>query len=129
MRFIIDTQIWIWWFTDSARISADARRLIEDPKSTVLLSAVCAWEISIKYALGKLKLPKAPDEFIPQTLAECQFSSLEIHTLHALQTGSLPHHHHDPFDRMLIAQAQFERIPIMTVDPIFKRYDVKLIPC
>ena len=104
-----------------------AYRYIENPKSQILLSAASAWEIAIKYSLGKLKLPEKPDQYVLNRLARDRISSLEIHALHVLQIASLPPIHRDPFDRILVVQAQMEKIPILTADETFKKYDVEVI--
>ncbi len=82
----------------------------------------------VKWALGKLTLPSTPSEFVPEHLAATKTYPLAIQHSHTLRVAALPHHHSDPFDRLLIAQAQIERIPILTSDPRFKAYDVELIP-
>lgn len=126
-RFLLDTHCWLWWISDPEKLGKAAHRLITSPENTVLFSAASSWEVTIKYQLGKLKLPAPPEQYVPFQLAQDQFLSLEIHTIHALHTGTLPILHKDPFDRMLIAQAQIEKIPILTSDPAFKAYDVSLI--
>jgi PIN domain nuclease of toxin-antitoxin system len=93
----------------------------------LLLSAASSWEIAIKYSIGKLVLPAAPGELVPRLMAETKTSPLAVQPSHALRVAQLPNHHTDPFDRVIIAQAQIERIPIVTHDEHFKRYDVSII--
>jgi PIN domain nuclease of toxin-antitoxin system len=110
------------------KLSKRARRHINRDAEELLLSAASSWEISIKWALGKLPLPSAPSEFVPEHLAATKTYPLAIQHSHTLRVATLPPHHGDPFDRLLIAQAQIERIPILTADPQFKAYEVELIP-
>jgi PIN domain nuclease of toxin-antitoxin system len=127
MRVLLDTHVWIWMIMAPERLSKHARRHVNRDAEELLLSAASAWEISIKWALGKLTLPAAPAEFVPEHLAATKTYPLAIQHSHALRVAQLPQHHSDPFDRILVAQAQMERIPIMTGDPTFRRYDVEII--
>jgi PIN domain nuclease of toxin-antitoxin system len=111
----------------SSRLSPRARALVEDPENQLLLSAASSWEIAIKYALGKLPLPVPPPEYVPSRMETSGTSPLPIQHSHSLQAGSLPRHHADPFDRLLIAQAQLEGVPILTVDRQFEAYEVDLL--
>jgi PIN domain nuclease of toxin-antitoxin system len=127
MKLLIDTHCWIWFFLEPNKLSQSAKYLILNRKNEILLSAASSWEIAIKNSLGKLHLPFAPQEYIPQRMAEQGMTALSILHSHALQAAALPHHHSDPFDRLLIAQAQIEKLPILTSDPQFKKYDVEVI--
>lgn len=109
------------------RLSTEAQRLVETEETERLLSAASAWEIAIKVALGKLRLPTTPSEYVPLRLQQTRTSPLPISLEHALRAGELPPHHRDPFDRLLVAQAQIERVPILTADPHFAPYDVEVI--
>jgi PIN domain nuclease of toxin-antitoxin system len=100
---------------------------ISDPNTERFLSAASVWEVAIKYASGKLRLPEQPGQFVRIRAVETVTEELGITHAHALRAGELPPHHKDPFDRMLIAQAQIERLPILTADPAFARYDVEVI--
>jgi len=100
---------------------------MEDGKNDLFFSVVSSWEIAVKYALGKLPLPETPSEFVPSRLRRDGFHTLHIEHRHALAVASLPMHHRDPFDRLLIAQGQSEKMPIATVDPKFEAYDSNLI--
>ena len=110
------------------RLSQQARALLQDPDNELFLSAVSSWEIAIKYALGKLPLPAPPLEYVLGRMEASGISTLPIQHSHALHAGGLPLHHADPFDRLLIAQAQLENLRILTSDPQFKAYEVSLLP-
>lgn len=105
MRLLLDTHAFLWWLNDDSNLNEAARVSISSPSSTVWVSTASLWEISIKRALGKLQIDV--DRLIPGILAS-GFIELPISAEHAVAAGSLPNHHKDPFDRMLIAQAQIE---------------------
>lgn len=111
----------------SKRLSPQSRELLEDPETHLFLSAASAWEIAIKYSLGKLPLPLRPEEYVPSRMATSGTAPLPVEHIHALQAGGLPQHHTDPFDRLLIAQAQLENLEILTADRQFEAYDVRLL--
>jgi PIN domain nuclease of toxin-antitoxin system len=109
------------------RINLKVRKILENPETELYLSAASVWEASIKQALGKLKVPEPLDKYFATRMREERVYELAISVRHAARVGELPHHHRDPFDRILIAQAQCESLPIVTADPAFKKYDVKSI--
>lgn len=109
------------------RLSQQTRTLLQDPGNQIFLSAASSWEIAIKYALGKLPLPLPPVEYVLSRMETSGTSPLPIQHSHALHAGSLPLHHADPFDRLLIAQAQLEELEILTVDRQFEAYQVNLL--
>jgi len=127
MILLIDTHCWLWWLTEPERLRDQAIRIMKDPDTTILLSPASSWEIAIKYAIGKLPLPEPPERFIPSRMERDGIESRPIQHSHTVKTASLPHHHNDPFDRLLIAQAAVENIPIMTVDKAFELYDVEIV--
>jgi PIN domain nuclease of toxin-antitoxin system len=127
VRFLIDTECWLWWFLEPERLNSKSADLIADRTQSIYLSAASSWEIAIKCRLGKLVLPEAPASYVPRRLHEEGMLSLPIEQTHALHVYALPNHHRDPFDRMLIAQAQCESLPILTADPQFKKYHVKVL--
>lgn len=127
MRLLLDTQCWLWMRTAPERFSAGARELLIDGDTELLLSAASSWEIAIKYALGKLPLPEPPAHYVPGRLREDSIEPLAVTHVHALRVAELPHHHRDPFDRLLVAQALSERVPLLTADPLIRRYDVELV--
>ena len=111
----------------SKRLSQQARELLQDPENQLFLSAASSWEIAIKHALGKLPLPMPPMEYVLSRMETSGTASLPVQHSHALQAGSLPRHHADPFDRLLIAQAQLENLHILTADGQFEAYEVALL--
>ncbi len=127
MRILLDTRCWLWMESAPERLGPGAVRLVEDPGNDLLLSAASAWEIAIKHALGKLRLPLPPHRYVPSRLTRSGVVALPIQVEHALHAGRLPPHHRDPFDRMLVAQAQVERLTILTADPALEACDVPLI--
>ena len=127
MRALLDTQVFIWSNTLDPRLSPAARDILDDGANDIYLSAVTAWEIAIKYARGRLPLPEPPQEYVEKRLAIEDLIPLAIDLPHALAVGDLPAIHNDPFDRLLIAQAQVEQLPILTSDANIARYDVEVI--
>jgi prevent-host-death family protein len=123
VRLLLDTNALLWWLADEG-LTAQARDVIADPENLVVVSAVSAWEISIKKALGKLA---APDDLAHQIQAG-GFAPLPITIAHGVAAGQLVRHHDDPFDRMLIAQALAEGLTIVTRDKRFNDYGVALLP-
>jgi PIN domain nuclease of toxin-antitoxin system len=124
---LLDTHALLWWLLDSSELSAKARAAIAATEQRVLVSAASAWELGTKYRIGKL--PEAQDivvNFI-HYLRKQRFEVLPITAEHALAAGQLPGPHRDPFDRMLMAQAQLERALVVTVDPVFRQYGVAVI--
>ena len=127
MRLLLDTQAWLWMVAAPARLSRSGRSLVTAVDNELLLSAASAWEIAIKYGLGKLQLPEAPGEYIPRLMARAGIAPLPVLHRHALHVATLPPHHRDPFDRLLVAQAQLEEIPILTADRNFRSYEVEVL--
>lgn len=111
----------------STRLSRQTRELLQDPANEVFLSAASSWEIAIKYALGKLPLPVPPMEYVLSRMETSGTAPLPVQHSHALHAGSLPRHHADPFDRLLIAQAQLENLHILTADGQFEAYEVEVL--
>ncbi len=127
MRFIIDTHCWLWWYSSPEKLGAQAYDLIADIGNEVTLSVASAWEIALKHSLGKLSLPEPPEVIVPRRLAEQAMFALPVALEHAVHVSTLPFHHSDPFDRLLIAQAQIEQVPLMTADEQLLPYDVELL--
>lgn len=123
MRVLVDTQALFWWYGESAKLSKRASSTISDSDNTVLISAATAWELSIKSALGKLQALQLVLEFSTY-IEEEGFLELPIETSHAIRAGLLPNHHKDPFDRLLVAQAQELSIPILSSDNRLDDYGV-----
>ncbi len=124
MNILLDTHTFLWWITDSPQLSAIARNLISDSNNRLYWSAASSWETAIKYKLGRLPLPEKSEKFLPQELKKNRIESLAITDSHAFYAGQLPRHHNDPFDRMLIAQAQTESLILLSSDSLFDAYDV-----
>ncbi len=127
MRVLLDTHALIWYSIDDPELSRRAKSAIEDPDHTVLVSAATAWEISTKYRLGKLPLAQLLAMELAGYVVEQGFQSLPVSLSHGLRAGALPGPHKDPFDRMLIAQAQAEGIPLVSNETIFDEYGVTRI--
>jgi len=127
MKILLDTHAFLWWITDDQKLSSRAREVISDAENELFFSAASGWEISIKVQLGRLKLPEEPERFIPEQLRLNFIRSLPIQMRHALFVSTLPNHHRDPFDRMLVAQAQLEEMSVLSADLQMSRYQVELI--
>jgi PIN domain nuclease of toxin-antitoxin system len=123
MRLLLDTNALLWWLVDEG-LTDQAREAIADPGNLVAVSAVSAWEISIKKALGKLSTP----DNLEHQIQAAGFTPLPVTIAHGIAAGQLPRHHDDPFDRMLIAQAAAEGLTIVTRDKRFSDYNVVLLP-
>lgn len=121
---LLDTHVFLWAAAAPERLCAEIRTLVEDPRNDVAISAAVAWEIAIKHALGKLTLPLAPAVYVPARIATLGFRELPITHAHALAVCTLPNHHNDPFDRIMIAQAQVEGVSLVTVDENVLKYPV-----
>jgi PIN domain nuclease of toxin-antitoxin system len=127
VKILIDTGCWLWSLTAPERLNRKAARVLSDRAHTVYLSAASTWEIVIKVALGKLHLPEPPGKYIPSRMAALDVLSLPVEHSHALRVFHLPPHHRDPFDRILIAQAQTESLILLTADRSFAAYDVDIL--
>ncbi|MFM2295418.1 MAG: hypothetical protein RLZZ350_1831 [Verrucomicrobiota bacterium] len=125
MKFIADTHAFLWFVTDATSLSPTAKRLLEAPDSDRLLSIASIWEIAIKHRLGKLNFAHPLDEFLPTQISVNQFRLLNISLAHTLKVTQLPLHHRDPFDRMLVAQALSENLPVLSNDSARDAYGVK----
>jgi PIN domain nuclease of toxin-antitoxin system len=124
-RLLLDTHAFLWSAVDPAFLSKSAREAIEDSSNEVFVSAAAAWEIVVKHALGKLTLPLDPATYVLTRLARLGFKPLSIDMVHTLAVASLPNHHADPFDRIMIAQAQVEGLLFVTADDVVMRYPVR----
>ncbi|NLF07474.1 MAG: type II toxin-antitoxin system VapC family toxin [Pirellulaceae bacterium] len=120
MKLLLDTHVLLWWLEDQQRISQEALSAIRDQENPVFVSAATVWEIKIKKSIGKLT---APDD-LEEVINDCRFSQLGISIRHATALRALPFHHRDPFDRMLIAQANMENMTIVTRDSDIIQYGV-----
>jgi len=128
MKVLLDTHAFLWWNSGrGAKLSARAREILEDESTDGFLSVVSAYEIAAKAARGSLELPVDAGRYVIGRMARSGFESLSLDLRHVLRAAALPPVHRDPFDRMLIAQAQLEAIPIITIDPAIAQYDVEVI--
>ena len=127
MKYLLDTHTFLWWITDSDRLSQTAREIVGDGNSELYWSPASSWEIAIKHHLDRLPLPEPPESLIPAEMAKNRISSLPILDAHAFKAGQLPMHHRDPFDRLLIAQAQLESMDIISNDRQMDLYDIGII--
>jgi len=127
LRVLLDTHALLWWLSDDPALTRPARKTIADTRNTVIVSAASAWEIATKVRLGKL--PTANDLAADFTghLDRDGFQLLAISAEHGIRAGLLPGPHKDPFDRMLIAQAQAENVPIISIESLFENYGVRRI--
>jgi PIN domain nuclease of toxin-antitoxin system len=121
MRALLDTHAFLWWLYDSARLSARAREILADESNILLLSSASVWELIIKIQSGKLRIPEEPEHFVATRLALHSMDSLSVKLEHSLRVYTLPGHHKDPFDRMLVAQALWEGLPIITAVTAWRR--------
>lgn len=126
IKILIDTQVFLWIFNRESRITKKAVWFVENTDANqFFLSDVSAWEASIKYGLGKLKLPEPPERFFPDRVRRAGYRHLPIDLTHVTSVHLLPQIHRDPFDRLLIAQARLENMTIISEDAVFGDYDVK----
>jgi PIN domain nuclease of toxin-antitoxin system len=125
MRILLDTHALLWWLSDDPALGASVRKLIARANNTILVSAASAWEIAIKFRLGKLGGAADLVGDFGGYLRRERFESLSITGDHAVRAGLLPGPHKDPFDRMLIAQSQAENLPIVSDDAAFDSYSVR----
>lgn len=127
MNLLLDTQALLWWKEGSRKLGRRARRAIETEATTVRVSAGSAWEIAIKVRAGRLTLTEPLRAWMPERLEREGFLMLSVTIEHAVTVASLPDHHQDPFDRLLIAQARVEGLTLVTSDAAFDDYDVRVL--
>lgn len=127
MNCLLDTNAFIWWHTDQPVFSSPATQALHNRDNALFLSVVSIWEIAIKMKLGKFSLIANLMDAVEKEARVNGLRILPIHANHAIGTYDLPLHHKDPFDRLLIAQAQAERMTIITADSVFVRYGVKIV--
>ena len=127
MRVLVDTHVFLWWVEGDRALPAKARAALANQENECLVSMVSAWELAIKAGLGKLKLTLPVKRYVVEHIAANGFRMLDIRMAHIGRVETLELHHGDPFDRLLIAQALEEEIPVVTADPVFRKYGVKRI--
>lgn len=127
MRLLLDTHVFLWWAGDAPELTSRARKIISDPQNDCFVSLASCWEMAIKANLRKLKLTQPVERFVTEQLHENGFRLLGIELSHAARVETLPFHHRDPFDRLLVAQALGEKLTIISADTILSEYGVKRI--
>ncbi len=127
MKVLLDTCTFLWVLTDDPMLSADATRLVRDTGNQIFLSAVSAWEISIKHNLGRLPLPRPPEIYVRDMREAHRIESLPLDEEAALYDAKLPKIHRDPFDRMLVCQSIVGGIPIVTPDQAIAQYPIRTL--
>jgi PIN domain nuclease of toxin-antitoxin system len=125
MRLLLDTHTFIWYVTNDRQISTLVLELVNDGNNDVLLSIASIWEMAIKHSTGKLSFALPFEIFISQQMSLNKFNLLNININHLTVVASLPFHHRDPFDRLLISQAMVEQLPILSIDPAFDSYPIQ----
>jgi PIN domain nuclease of toxin-antitoxin system len=125
MRILLDTCTFLWVVTDAHELSDRARELYVDPENEIYLSSVSAWEMAVKYGLGRLPLPEPPERFVPAQRKLHHIEPLQLDEEAALHLTRLPLLHKDPFDRMLICQATIQHLAILTPDDLINQYQVR----
>jgi len=128
VRVLLDTHGLLWWTSEyGKRLSSRPRALLIDSSTDAMVSVASAWEIAIKVGSGRLEIEGHPEQWVPERVTRRGFSPLPVELPRALRAGRLPPIHRDPFDRVLVAQAKVEGIPIVTSDPAIARYDIDVI--
>lgn len=129
MKYLLDTSVFILSLNEPERLNDKAQHILKNGNEEIYLSAASTWEIVIKWSLGKLRLSHPPAHYIPSRMTMLGIRSLPIAHSHALAVSELQPHHQDPFDRLLIAQAQSEDMALLTTDHLFSKYQVKTLWC
>jgi PIN domain nuclease of toxin-antitoxin system len=127
VKALLDAHAFIWWMLDMPALSERCRSILRDTDNDILFSVASSYEIAYKAEQGRLTLPEPSAVYIRDRLAANAFGSLAIELSHGLRAATLPRLHGDPFDRILVAQAQIEAMPILTADPAIGRYEVETI--
>ena len=124
MKYLLDTHTVLWFLKGDKKLSDKARRLIDSPRNSKFLSIVSLWEIAVKVSLGKLVLDKSFERLFPEQLYFNRIEVLDITVDSLIKLTTLPFHHRDPFDRLIIAQALVEELPIIGTDAAFDAYGI-----
>lgn len=125
MRLLLDTHVFLWWVAGRPEISRKARTAIASERNECFVSIASCWEMAIKVSLGKLRIEGALDRFLPEQLAANGFQPLAVELKHVARVATLPFHHRDPFDRLLVAQVLEEGLAIVSADAVFAEYGVR----
>jgi PIN domain nuclease of toxin-antitoxin system len=126
LRVLLDTHVFLWLNTEPERLG-EHLPLVEDVDTELLFSAASSWEIAIKYGLGRLSLPQPPDRYVPERIRVLAARAIAVEHTHALAVAGLPLLHRDPFDRVLVAQAQILGVPLLTADPAVAEYPIETL--
>jgi PIN domain nuclease of toxin-antitoxin system len=127
VRILLDTHVLLWWQTDDPRLSKKARTIIADPANRLVWSIASSWEIAVKIGIGKLRAAAPLSTLYSDIVSEFGAELLPITHAHCCRLATLPLHHRDPFDRMIVAQAQSEELPILSADPKLAMYGVETV--
>jgi len=127
MKVLLDTHSMLWWLAQDQRLSSMARETIGDGRNHLIWSMASSWEISVKVGIGKLTLGRPLQQLFADIVSDQGVELLPITHDHCTRLSTLPLHHRDPFDRMLVVQAQGERIPILSADPKLTQYDIEVL--
>lgn len=128
MKVLLDTHVLLWWLHDHSRLRGETRSMLAAPENELLWSAASTWELAIKVQLGKVRLPEPVHDFVVRTLVKQGMVALPIHHAHAARVAELPPLHRDPFDRLLVAQAAVEDVPLVTGDRQLSAYGIQCVP-
>jgi len=124
VKLLVDTHALLWYYLTDPKLSQTAKALIDDPANQKLISVAAYWQIAIKLSLGKIWLAESYPDFIQHAILDNGFLILPIKPRHAAALLTLPHHHKDPFDRIMVAQALIEAVPFVSVDPLLDPYPI-----
>ncbi|MDY0301281.1 MAG: type II toxin-antitoxin system VapC family toxin [Trichlorobacter sp.] len=127
MRLLLDTHTFLWWISNDPLLSATAKTVISDARNECFLSLASCWEMAIKSSIGKLRLVKPVESFIPEEVIANDFSLLAIDFKHIAKVETLPFYHRDPFDRLLVAQAIVDKMILVSADSRLSEYDIKCL--
>lgn len=127
MSYLLDSHVFLWWLEDSPRLSLRMRGAIAAPRETIYVSAATIWELSLKVSIGRLSIKGAMANRLNEQIEACGFAELPVSAAHAAAAARLPQHHADPFDRMLVAQANSEGATLISADKAMARYQVSLL--
>lgn len=127
MRMLLDTHAFLWWVGAGRKLPRRARSAVGSGRNECFVSIATAWEIAIKVSLGSLRVESSLERFLPDQIAANGFQPLPIDLRHTARVATLPFHHRDPFDRLLVAQALEEELAVVTADPVFAEYGVKRV--
>lgn len=127
MKLLLDTHAFLWWVEGAPAFGRRAKAEVANPDNEVFLSAASCWELGIKLSLGKLRLARSLDRFIPEQLARNGFVLSGVELRHVVRVADLPFHHRDPFDRLLVAQALLDELAIVSADRVFRKYGVTVV--